>query len=165
MSLPQATISINLPDEFLIAIGKLSVYMEDAESGLRSLIHGLLKVKIGSHLGDAITAELGNRDIQYILTAVTHELHPHTDFEIRLSDLLAQIEVVRTKRNLLLHSSWTRSTKPGVAHWSKISAKTKAGVKTDRGTISLTEITELAQKAQNICGEILLLHREIGAIW
>ncbi|HEY3858679.1 MAG TPA: hypothetical protein VGM47_03600 [Gammaproteobacteria bacterium] len=109
MEYPFTLVDLHLSDAHLKAIGKLTIYLNEIESCLQALIHNMLNLE--GDIGPAVTAELGARDLDFILQSVSNEKYPDSEFDSRLKTVLGAISQLRGERNTLVHATWAPT------HW------------------------------------------------
>ncbi|MFI5253515.1 MAG: hypothetical protein ACHQQQ_13905 [Bacteroidota bacterium] len=118
-------------DEFLMVIGKVTIYSQYIEDGLCSLIGAL--ISNDERLGKLITIPLSTRQLpEYAFALFEYRVKD----ENRVSDfhkIIKQIRTLLEKRNEIVHAVWAHETEDEIFEQYKPQLKTKGKQPKDRG--------------------------------
>ena len=162
---------INLSDEILVEIGKITVVFGLIEDSLSEIIGRI--VTVGGRireLGIIVTAELSFKQKISVLTsllrlALEEDNEAIKQFE-RIKPLLFDAE---QKRNVVVHSVWAKDEESADAHGVlriKSTAKSRRGLRTDFISMSLDDLQQTANALGNAYGQLcvfeLRFHSDAG---
>jgi hypothetical protein len=150
---------INLSDEILVEIGKITVVFGLIEDSLNEIIGRIITVggRI-RELGTIVTAELSFKNKISVLTSLLH-LALEKDNEAlkqfdRIKPLLFDAE---QKRNVVVHSVWAKDEESPDVHGVlriKSTAKSRHGLRTDFISMNLDDLRQTTDRLGEAYGQL-----------
>lgn len=147
---------LHLPDEFFLALGRVTAHFTALEGQLKHLAT-LLVSEADQELGQILTAEMSFRGIVTLVSALS--LHGLKDRALRtkIESLLTRAAAVEDRRNRVIHSEWW----PGESDEVRIRWKTTA--RKGKGLVHTTEVMR-ASDIEEIAVEASAVAAGIGKI-
>ncbi len=150
-----------LSNEFLAAIGRITVHFALLEHDVIELTHTLLGLPKNS--ARAITSELSFRGLQNLVASLVKESHPGRASAFK--ELLKMVGKCEEKRNQISHSLWGswggRANEEHRAIRTKYSAKQQKGLVLQRKELTVRDLNQIAAEISIAAYEIERFHAEL----
>lgn len=152
---------INISDEVLAEIGKITVVFGLIEDSLAAIIGSI--VTVGSRpreLGMIVTAELSFRQrIDALSSLLLFCLGKENEYVAQFEHIRRLLSHAQEERNKVVHSVWAKQFCSGDAHAvirMKSTAKQKRGLRTDFISMGLEDLRQLTESVGEAYGKLCL---------
>lgn len=150
---------INLSNEILVEIGKITVVFGLIEDSLSEIIGRIITVggRI-RELGTIVTAELSFKQKISVLTSLLHLALDKDNEAIKQFDRIKPLLFdAEQKRNVVVHSVWAKDEESADPHGVlriKSTAKSRHGLRTDYISMSLDDLRQTTDSLGNVYGKL-----------
>jgi len=148
-------LEVPLSDEYLRAIGRITVNFAVLERGISSCVESL--ISSDPKLGHIITAGLSFRSLLDLLSSLYKYRNDNPNAITKLDKLIAQIARTGQKRDIITHSFWVIDF-PGDEREEKIrgkiTAKRNKGLMFQVEKVSVEELNKIADEIAEVLYEV-----------
>jgi hypothetical protein len=135
-----------LPDEILLAIGRITVNFAIVEGVIAFYIEALLAPRDPDDVGRAVTASMRFKNLVNLLSSLHRLRVDDQNEQKRLDTLLERALALEEKRNLVTHSRWgVGQNAEKVTRW-KTTARKKKGLHDEFQKMTADELHSLADE-------------------
>ncbi len=146
---------MSINDDYCLSIGRITVAFSQLDSWLNSLIWFLISTPEEQYLGQIITAEISFRQKLDLVAALFKYRCKDIDKQTELTSLIARIEKLEARRNIVQHSLWIhQSEKLDQVTQFKITAKRKNGLVHTRNIITLQSLEQLSKELNEATSDL-----------
>lgn len=144
-----------LPDEILLAIGRIAVNFAIVEGTIAFYSEALLAPRDPNDVGRAVTANMSFKNLVHLLSSVHRLRVDDRSEQQRLDALLSRALTLEEKRNMVTHSRWSPTDNAGeVVRW-KTTASKKRGLHDQFQHMTETELQSLADELNRLHADIV----------
>lgn len=142
-----------LPDEILIALGRITVNFAQVEDVI-AFYTGALVAPADAPVGDTITANTSFRNLVSLLSSLHRYRVDDEAQQEKLDELLRRALTLEGQRNTVTHSTWSPTPDPTqVMRWKNTAAKGK-GLRRQAQRMSVAELNTIADELEQLYADI-----------
>lgn len=143
-----------LPDDILIALGRIAVNFAQVESLSVSFLGSLLAPQ-DPITGDTVTANMSFRNLVSLLSSLHRHRVDDAALQERLDEHLRRALSLEEKRNTVTHSTWSPHPEDPtvVMRWKNTAAKGK-GLRRQAQRMTAAELHTIADELQELSADI-----------